>query len=50
MVFAGGGPSYSELKEMDLSEFYEAREARKMWDEAKQERMEADWQKMKHRR
>jgi len=50
MVFAGGGPSYSELKEMDLSEFYEAREARKMWDEAKQKRMEADWQKMKRRR
>jgi len=38
MVFAGGGPSYSELKEMGLSEFYEAREARKMWDEAKQKK------------
>lgn len=33
MVYSGQGISYTELKGMDLAEFYEAREAKRQYDE-----------------
>jgi hypothetical protein len=32
MVFCMGGISYTELKEMDLAEFAEAKQARSLWE------------------
>ena len=31
MVFCAGGPSYSELRDMDVYEFVEAEQARLFW-------------------
>lgn len=33
MVYSGQGISYTELKGMDLAEFYEAREAKRQYNE-----------------